>query len=125
MPRKQLFTAPRKRRAKAQASAPAWPKVIETYGVPRIDRIQQTSPEAFNGMVFVERYRITIEKIEEPKDVLLQRLRELWETTERNHHLWGPIRQKALELGVVADMTEAMKVFDAFRQGIRHKRGGS
>lgn len=122
MPRKSDFKPARRKTKRVPAPPPPDRQVIETYGRPRIERVQQTEPDAFNGMVFVERYRVTIEKIEEPVDVLRARLVDLWETCERNIHLWDPIREKAIKLGCVKDRAEADRIFEPFRQGIRHKK---
>lgn len=47
------------------------------------------------------RVRVTVELVEEPKEVLAARLLELWETTPYNHHHDIAFRALADELGVV------------------------
>ena len=47
---------------------------IEQYA---INNIKQDYPSCFNGMVRVKRYKVTIEGIEEPKEVLCERLEKL------------------------------------------------
>lgn len=47
------------------------------------------------------RVRVTVELVEEPKEVLAARLLELWETTPRNHHHDITFRALADEFGVV------------------------
>ena len=75
--------------------SPAYPKVIETYREPWLRDVVQDEPSAFNGDVRIQRYRVTVELIEEPIDVLRDRLRKLWREDERNHHQWGPMRAAA------------------------------
>lgn len=50
---------------------------------------------AFNGIVEVEKYKITIEKVIESKEVYTERLQKLWEECDNYHH-WDPIRKKQL-----------------------------
>jgi hypothetical protein len=38
-------------------------------------------------MVRVEKYRVTIEKIEEPAEVVRARLRKLWAECDNNHNI--------------------------------------
>ena len=81
--------------------APEFPKVFETFtrvGDWEVRRLKQDSPSCFNGAVSVRRYRITIEKIEEPIEVLQARLQELWENCD-NHHEWGSLKSEAARLG--------------------------
>lgn len=55
------------------------PEVLETFMPPHhvISQLKRDEPACFNGMVHVERYRITVELIEEPKEVIEARLRAL------------------------------------------------
>lgn len=48
------------------------------------------------------RHRVIVERIDEPADVIADRLRDMWET-EGNHHNWDPIRQAAAQVGVELD----------------------
>ncbi len=61
--------------------------------------LKKEKPSAFNGFVEVEKYRITVEKIVESKEVYAERLQKLWDECDNMHH-WNPIRAKAKELGV-------------------------
>jgi hypothetical protein len=56
-------------------------------------------PSVFNGDVRVERYRVTIERIEEPAEVLRDRLKAL---LEQRGHIDRPkaIRAEAKRLGI-------------------------
>jgi hypothetical protein len=102
----------------AAPSKPNYPKVIETYQEPRweLDRLAMRGPSAFNGGVQIRRYRVTVELIDEPIEVLRERLRKLWRESENNTHHRHPMREVAKQLGMEA---EELK-FD--EQGIDHKR---
>ena len=60
-------------------------------------RLRQAEPSCFNGCVRVERYRWTVERIEESPEVLYARLLDMWETCDNYHH-WGPLKATALRL---------------------------
>lgn len=77
-------------------------KVIETFKELRgywLNDLIKENPSCFNGMVDVEKYRVTIEKIEEPKEVYQERLQKLWDECD-NHHHWNPLKATAKRLGV-------------------------
>lgn len=48
---------------------------------------QQDEPSCFNSVVRVRRYRITVEEIDESKEVIQQRLIRLWEEGNNHHHM--------------------------------------
>lgn len=58
----------------------------------------QPEPFVFNGEVRVRRYRITVEEIESPVEVLAERIQALWDEAD-NHHHWTPLRNAAKEIG--------------------------
>lgn len=62
------------------------PEVLETFMPPHhlISQLKRDEPACFNGMVQVERYRVTVELIEEPKEVIEARLRALLDKATRN-----------------------------------------
>ena len=68
---------------------------IEQYA---INNIKQDYPSCFNGMVRVKRYKVTIEEIEEPKEVLCERLEKLWCESD-NYHDYEPLVEAAKQLG--------------------------
>lgn len=94
---------------------PEYPRSIETYQDPRwsVERVQ-LEPSCFNGIVRIDRYRITIEKIEEPFEVLRDRLIKLWRDTEYNSHYWDPMRKCADQIGM---SREELKLSE---QGMNH-----
>jgi hypothetical protein len=54
-------------------------------------------PSSFNSFVRVEKYKITIEKLKEPKKIICQRLEKLW-IEESNHHQYKPLQEMAIKL---------------------------
>jgi hypothetical protein len=72
---------------------------IETY---EARFFSQSEPSCFNRMVRVVRYRITVEKIEEPDEVIRARIQKLWDECD-NHHDKEPLmavgKRYGLELG--------------------------
>jgi len=50
-----------------------------------LNELKKEDPSCFNSIVEVEKYRVTIEKIEEPKEVYQKRLQKLWDECT-NHH---------------------------------------
>ncbi len=63
-----------------------------------LNELKNKAPSAINGQVNVVRYKITIEPIDEPKEVA-KRLKKLWRENT-NSHLFGPIREEAERHGV-------------------------
>jgi hypothetical protein len=110
-------TVEKMKKKKKTPALPAYPKVIETYREPRweLDRLASSEPSAFNGIVQIRRYRVTAELIDEPIEVLRDRLRILWRESEPNTHHRGPMRTVAVQLG----MDPAELLFDD--QGIDYK----
>jgi len=88
---------------KRKLSQPIPDKVsIETFRDPRgfsLSRLEDKEPSCFNGNVSIEKFRVTVEKIEEPKEVLIARLQKLWSECD-NHHHWQPLQWWAKKLGV-------------------------
>lgn len=60
--------------------------------------LEWTEPSSFNGMVRVKKYRITVEEIIEPAEVIAERLQKLWDDCD-NHHQWRPLKEAAKEIG--------------------------
>ena len=94
------------KRKKPPAPPPeVWPKVIETFrrlGDYETHQYKQDTPSVGNGEVRVRRYRMTLEKVDEPLDVLIERLQRLWDWSD-NHHDYMPLMGMAKELGVVLE----------------------
>lgn len=66
-------------------------KSFESYraiGSFELMNLTQKEPSCFNGMVRVVKYKITVEEIEEPRDVIQARIQKLWDRNT-NYHNWG------------------------------------
>ena len=71
--------------------------VFETFkdiGTWEIGQLTQEAPTVFNDMVRVVKYRVTVEKIEEPIEVYQERLQKLYDES-KNHHHWGPLKRES------------------------------
>ena len=60
--------------------------------------LESKDATCFNGIVNFRKYRVTIELIEEPKEVLAERLQKLWDECD-NYHNWNPLKNAAKEIG--------------------------
>lgn len=87
------------------------PLVFETFSKLneyRLRDLMQEEPYCWNGMVAVNKYRVTIEVVEEPTDVVAERLRKLWRECDNMHDL-GPLRAEAAQLGIELSNEERKK----------------
>lgn len=90
-------------------AAPTYPRVIETT-YDNLDSeltkaAERVKPSIGNFEVFLRRYRITVELIDEPNDVIQERLRTLWRNT-RNHHEREKLATVARKLSFKLDPDE-------------------
>lgn len=75
---------------------------IETYRNPRgywLNNLVRNEPSCVNSNIQIRRYRVTVTEIEEPKEVLIERLQKLWRTCDNTHH-FQPMRYQAKQLGI-------------------------
>lgn len=80
---------------------PEYPKVYEGFGEPwGVGMLHR--PNATNHLT-IERYRVTVEKIEEPAEVLRARLVDLWETEVPNWQLTDNFRRWEKQLDFKLD----------------------
>jgi hypothetical protein len=85
------------KKIKVEGTEPKYPKVIETFrefGSWEIHQLQDNTFSCFNGNVRINKFRVTIEKVEEPIEVITARLQKLWEDCD-NHHHWEPLKNAA------------------------------
>lgn len=61
--------------------------------------LDQPEPDCFNGMVMFRKWKVTMEMVDEPADVLYARLLKIWRKS-RNHHDVQPLQQEARKLGM-------------------------
>lgn len=66
--------------------------MVKPWNIGDIDRYQE--PTCHNGAVSVHRYRVIVEEIDEPLEVIQGRIRKLWRLTDNFHHT-GPIQAAA------------------------------
>jgi hypothetical protein len=73
--------APRKK--KSQPPPPRFPFVVETFRDPEwaVRSMVSDRPSAINFLSY-RRYRITVEEIDEPTEVLVARLQDMWERAD-------------------------------------------
>lgn len=106
--------------------APQWPRIVEVYGDPswaitgHSGLAATHSKPDFVNELHIERYRITVEKIDDPPIVVLQRLRGLWRTMRPNPHTWDRVWAYAQTLGLTRE--EAREMFSVDTQGIDRKK---
>jgi hypothetical protein len=75
---------------------------FETFrdiGTFELMQLTQDEPSCFNGIVRVERYRVTVEKVQEPVEAIRARLQKLWDECE-NHHNREPLLRAGLKHGI-------------------------
>ena len=101
-----------KRKPKKPDAFPDVPFVCETYrplglsDVMPFDYPNWREPTVSGNCkrACVRRYRVTVtvEKIEEPVEVLRERIEKLWRR-EKNFHHYEPLKQAAAEIGLALD----------------------
>ena len=78
---------------------------FDTFQPGTIRPTRVTPPHVFNGLCLIKKYRVTVAEIEEPKEVLIARLQDLWERRRelRITHSSNTeaMRMTAMELGII------------------------
>lgn len=87
---------------------PEFPQTKETFQKPDFWRRDVGEPNCFNGFVSVIKYRITYEVIEEPVEVIHERLEKLWSESD-NHHHYTPLQNAAKKHGYIYKSTFGSK----------------
>lgn len=64
-----------------------------------IERRARTEPCCFNGSVYYKRWKVTVEEIEEPQEVIHARLQKLWDENHNIYH-YKPLRDAAAKHGL-------------------------
>ena len=78
---------------------------IETFrrvGSYHLNGLTSRKPSCCNGIVRVTKIRVTIEDIEEPKEVIQERIKELWIKGDNYHHR-EPLKSCAKKYGLDLD----------------------
>jgi hypothetical protein len=73
-------------------------ETFRSVGSYEISNLTKKHPSSINGNVEIHKYRVTIEVIEEPNEVLCERLQYLWDNCDNYHH-WTPLHMTAKTLG--------------------------
>ena len=63
-----------------------------------ISNLTIKEPSRFNGIVSFRRWKITVEPVEESRDVLVERLTKLYRECDNIHHR-APLHRAAAEIG--------------------------
>jgi hypothetical protein len=61
--------------------------------------IKSDTPDSFNGSVHIRKYKVTVEMVDEPIEVIQARIQELWDNCD-NHHQWQPLQYMAACYGM-------------------------
>lgn len=84
---------------------PQFPVSFETFlrpGFYNRSTLEHKEPSCFNGYVAIRKYRITFEEVDEPIEVLRERILRLWKDCDNPHHR-HPLQITANELGLELD----------------------
>lgn len=86
---------------------PPYPRVYEGWYDFKyeLENSRQEVPRVGNSHVSIRRYRITVELIDEPKEVLAERLRMLWRGTT-NGYDQDTLLREAKKLDITLDYAE-------------------
>jgi hypothetical protein len=98
-------------KAKQKKETPPPISEIETFRDVRgwtLANLIQPEPDCFNSIVSVHRYRVRVELIEEPNEVIAERIRKLWRECDNFHH-WKPLEGAAAKIGIELDRDECGK----------------
>lgn len=75
-------------------------ETFKEFGSYDVHSLTNNEPSCWNSAVHIKKYRVTIEPIEEPKEVYVERLTKLWRENN-NHHHWHPLKGVANEFGII------------------------
>ena len=71
-------------------------KKIEGYAARQLIRDE---PSCFNGDVCVRKYKVSVDLVDEPLDVIQSRIQKMWDECDNSHH-WGQLRAEAHNYGL-------------------------
>lgn len=89
--------------ARKKVAPPEFPQVFETFSKPNNITIS-TEPSATNS-IRIRKYRVTVEEVQEPIEVLQERLLWLWHRNA-NQHEREHLKREATKLGYVLPSDE-------------------
>jgi hypothetical protein len=80
---------------KREMKKPEYPKVYHTFNPRAFEPFfHKCDPSCFNGSVDVIQYKITIEVVDEPIEIIHERLEKMWRECDNWHH-WQPLETAA------------------------------
>ena len=65
----------------------------------QVGSLKSDSPTCSNGVVRVAKYRVRVEPVDEPVEVIQARIQKLWDECDNSHH-WGPLQAAAAKYGM-------------------------
>lgn len=74
-----------------------------------IIQLTREKPDCFNQEVSVRKYKVTIELISEPLEVIQARIQELWDNC-KNHYHWRPLKAMAKKYSMELDFSTIKKI---------------
>ena len=74
-------------------------ETFKEFGSYEVGNMTVENPTCFNGMVRVKKYKVTIEEIAEPIEVIHKRLKQMWCNIDNHHHI-EPLRREAKKYGL-------------------------
>lgn len=81
---------------------------IVTFRDPRgygITNLINREPSCMNGHANYRQWRVTVTPVEEPQEILAERVRQLWRECH-NHHNWAALEAAARQVGIELDRDE-------------------
>jgi len=64
-----------------------------------VREMKMDEPSCFNGNVRVRKYKVTIEEIKEPDEVIAERVQKMWDACDNMHHR-SPLKDMAKTVGL-------------------------
>ena len=80
-------------------------ETFQRVGAYEASSLKSDEPSCFNGIIRVRKWRVVFEQIDEPQEVIQERILKLWRTCD-NHRHQEPLRRAAATVGLELDGTE-------------------
>lgn len=77
-------------------------ETFKSIGSYDVSNMVLSEPSASNGMVRVKKYRVAVTEVEEPDEVIIKRIHDLWEAKSEQHQ-YQTLLDAAKEYGVNLD----------------------
>lgn len=73
-------------------------ETFQRIGSYQVNQLKMDEPSCFNGDVRVRKYRIAVELVDEPPEIVGARIQAMWDACENLHH-WEPLKNAARKVG--------------------------